>query len=58
MTSYLFVLFNIINAAITPGIHPANVRISTMIIEPQPLSNTARGGKMIERRTLIKDILL
>ena len=45
-------------AAITPGIQPKQVRISTIKIEPQPLSYTARGGKMIDSRTLISDIVL
>lgn len=56
MFDYLLDLFKITNAPITPGTHPANVRISTIRIEPQPLSNTARGGKIMESRTLIKDM--
>lgn len=40
----------------TPGIHPARVRISTMSTEPHPLSMTAKGGKMTERMTLKTDI--
>ena len=47
-----------INAAITPGIQPRHVRINTMRIEPHPLSKTARGGKMIDKRTLISDIIV
>jgi hypothetical protein len=50
-------LFKIINAAITPGTHPQSHRMNTMIIEPQPLSNTAKGGHKIERSTLQKLIL-
>jgi len=36
----------------TPGIHPKRVRISTIRIEPQPLSYTAKGGKRIDKITL------
>ncbi len=36
----------IINAAITPGIHPAMVKMVTIKTEPQPLSRTASGGKI------------
>ena len=45
-----------ISAAITPGIHPANVRMNTISTEPQPLSTTVRGGNMIDKITLNKDI--
>ena len=41
-----------INAEITPGIQPQKVSISTIMIEPQPLSITARGGNMIDKITL------
>lgn len=41
-----------INAAITPGTQPIRVNIVTMTIDPQPLSMTASGGKIIQRRTL------
>jgi len=41
-----------IRAAITPGIHPHKVNIKTMITDPQPLPNTANGGKMIAKITL------
>jgi len=40
------------SAAITPGIHPHTVKIKTIIIDPHPLSSTAKGGNKIERRTL------
>jgi hypothetical protein len=40
-----------ISAAITPGTHPANVRRNTIIIEPHPLSRTAKGGKSIDKST-------
>ena len=40
-----------INAAITPGTHPAKVRMKTMMIDPQPLSRTARGGNKIDKST-------
>jgi hypothetical protein len=42
----------IINAAITPGIHPQMVNINTITIDPQPLSITAKGGNKIESSTL------
>lgn len=41
-----------INAAITPGTQPHIVKIVTIIIEPQPLSRTANGGKIIDSNTL------
>ena len=44
-------------AAITPGTQPQMVSIKTINTEPQPLSITARGGKIIERRTRQKVIL-
>lgn len=44
--------FNIIKAAITPGIHPITVKIKTIITLPQPLSITARGGNKIDNNTL------
>jgi hypothetical protein len=40
------------SAAITPGTQPKSVRISTIRIDPQPLSITARGGKRIDNITL------
>ena len=46
-----FGLLMIINAAITPGTHPHNVKIKTITKEPQPLSTTAKGGKKMERST-------
>ncbi len=47
-----------INAAITPGTHPAKVRIKTMMIEPQPLSRTAKGGNNIDKSTRQKLIYI
>lgn len=44
------------NAAITPGIHPHNVSKNTMRTDPQPWSNTAKGGKMIDKMTLSNDM--
>jgi hypothetical protein len=40
-----------IRAAIIPGTHPAKVNKKTIIIEPQPLSRTAKGGNKIDKRT-------
>ena len=55
---YLRFLFRITRAAITPGTHPAPVSRNTMRTEPQPLSMTANGGKMMASRTLPNDITL
>jgi len=46
-----FGLFNMTSAAITPGTQPAKVRRNTMIIEPHPLSRTAKGGKIMDKST-------
>ena len=43
-------------AAITPGIQPQHVNRKTISIEPQPLSNTANGGNIIDKMTLNNDI--
>ena len=51
-------MFKITKAAITPGTHPAHVRIRTMRNEPHPRSITANGGKMIAKSTLQNDIVL
>ena len=45
-----------INAAITPGIHPKRVSIKVITTDPQPWSKTAKGGKIIAKITLISDI--
>jgi hypothetical protein len=56
---YLFFgLFKIINAAITPGTQPQMVSINTIRIEPQPLSITAKGGKIIANKTRQKLIFI
>jgi hypothetical protein len=44
-------LFKITSAAMTPGTHPQRVNKKTIIIDPQPLSNTAIGGNRIESKT-------
>ena len=49
-------LFKIIKAAITPGTQPQIHKMNTIKIEPQPLSNTAKGGHKIESKTLQKPI--
>lgn len=51
-------MFNIINAAITPGTHPQSVNKNTIIIEPHPLPITDKGGKNIANKTLNKLIVL
>lgn len=48
---YLSGLFKMISAATTPGTHPQMVKIKTIIIDPQPLSNTASGGKRMLSKT-------
>ena len=55
-SSYYSSLFKIINAAITPGIHPKPVRINTIKNDPHPLSATAKGGNIIANKTLNNDI--
>ena len=40
-----------INAPMTPGIHPQSVSRNTMVIDPHPRSTTAKGGKMIANNT-------
>ena len=50
-----YLLF-ITNAAITPGTQPINVRINTINTDPQPLSRTANGGKIIHKITRPSDI--
>jgi len=47
-------LFNIIKAAITPGIQPKRVSIRTIKTDPHPLSITDSGGKIIASKTLQK----
>ena len=49
-------LFSMTKAAITPGTQPQNVKINTIKKEPQPLSTIERGGKIIDNKTLKKDI--
>ena len=41
-------------AAITPGTHPQSHNKKTIIIEPHPLSITAKGGHIIDSKTLQK----
>ena len=49
-------MFSIINAPITPGIHPHKVRRKTITNEPHPWSITANGGNMIASITRRQDI--
>lgn len=42
----------------TPGIHPHNVNKNTINIDPQPISMTDNGGKMIANKTLSNDIIV
>ena len=56
MGDYLFLL-RIISAAMTPGTQPQSVSRNTMSIEPQPRSNTDKGGKMMDRMRRGKDMV-
>jgi len=47
-------LFRITKAAITPGTQPQSHSKNTIIIEPHPLSITAKGGQIIDNKTLQK----
>ncbi|PTX58703.1 hypothetical protein C8N46_11211 [Kordia periserrulae] len=49
---YLSGLLTITNAAMVPGTQPQSHKIKTIITEPQPLSNTDNGGKIIANNTL------
>jgi hypothetical protein len=49
-------LLLIIKAAITPGTQPKQVKINTITKDPQPLSTTAKGGKIIQSITLKQPI--
>jgi hypothetical protein len=53
-----FGLFKITNAPITPGTHAQSVSIKTIRTDPQPLSQTAKGGNIIDKTTLQKDIII
>jgi hypothetical protein len=39
------------SAAMTPGTQPMMVKIVVIKIEPQPLSSTASGGKIMHKTT-------
>jgi len=53
-TKFAAIYFCVLNkmAAMTPGIHPQQVRIKTSRMAPQPRSITARGGKRIHTKAL------
>lgn len=58
---YRLGLFTITKAAITPGTQPHNHNKKTIKTEPHPLSKTAKGGQIIDTKTLqilIKKLLL
>ena len=42
----------------TPGIQPQHVNRKTISIEPQPLSNTANGGNIIDKKALNNDMTI
>ena len=42
----------------TPGTQPMQVRMSTIRKEPQPLSITDSGGKMMANRTRRQDMMV
>ena len=45
-------------APMTPGTQAQRVSRKTIRIDPQPLSITARGGKMIHNKTRQKDMII
>ena len=45
-------------ALITPGTHPQIVKSIVINIDPNPLSSTASGGRIIASITRINDIIL
>ena len=51
-TSYRSGLFNMTNAAITPGTQPHNHSKKTIAIEPHPFPITESGGKKMASKTL------
>jgi hypothetical protein len=51
-------LLRITNAAITPGTQPQSHNKKTIKIDPHPLSITAKGGQIIDNKTLQKLILI
>lgn len=56
---WLFIAFIQDNRApIALGTHAQQVSMRTIRIEPQPLSKTAKGGKMIDKSTLQSDIYI
>ena len=56
--SYHLPLLRMTKEAITPGTQPHAVRSNVIRIEPQPLSKTANGGKIIARITRMSDIVI
>ena len=54
--NYYSFLFKITKAPITPGTQPQQVSNKTINTEPQPLSITAKGGKIIANKTRRQDI--
>ncbi len=42
------------SAAMTPGTHPQKVNNNTIKKDPHPLPITAKGGKKMANKTLIK----
>ena len=53
--AYSFLL-RMMSAPMTPGTQPMAVRISTIRKDPQPLSITDSGGKMMANRTRRHDM--
>ncbi len=51
-------LLRMMSAPMTPGIQPKQVRIKTIVIDPQPRSITASGGKIIANSTWRQDIVV
>lgn len=56
--NYLLGLLSITNAAITPGTQPQSHKRKTINMEPHPLPITAKGGQIIDNKTLQKLMLV
>jgi hypothetical protein len=56
-SSHLPAFVQTTRAAITPGTHPHKVSSATINIVPQPLSNTANGGKRMQIKALPKPMV-
>ncbi len=58
MNQEIYLLLFMINAPITPGTQAHKVRRKTISTDPQPLSTTASGGKMMQSSTRRKPMVI